>query len=475
MKNIVSLLGSRLIVPCMSSLLIFLIARKCGHEGMGVYASVFAINAVFSSISTIGLRNIVIRDVGVDRELFVDFFANGAVVVCLFSFVSYLIMAGFVALNYSDPRVVTGTHITCISLVPFSVAFIVESLFIALGHNGIIFVNTVIQHGFRVLMSILVIFNGKSLNYVFAVFTLSNFLLLLLYLHSLRKLHLLKFKIDAHFIKSRILSNLALFSALDVVANIYSKMGVLLLTRQTSVTVVGVYAAGTGLNAIINMVPANFAVAMYPKLAAAHEKNEDLPAVATSSIRQILLLVIPMITLCWFYAPELIGLMYGKKYASSVPIFRTVLLGLLPYSISIIFSYTLLGSKRQKYECGFVVANTVVSFLLYYFLIGNYGAAGAATVAAISPAVLLVMQYCFIRKRVLDLRLSRGILGFAAVMSSWILFVALLRQFELPFILSMVLCSVIYCIVILNSGFLSGSEKRMILSVNVFRKLCWNE
>jgi len=474
MKNLFSLLGSRLVVPVMSSLLIFFIARKLGQEGMGVYASVFAINTLFTSTSTIGLRNIVIRDVGRSKDLAAEYFANSSLLVFALSFVSYLIMVTVVKFNYTDVRLVNGIYITGISLLPFSIAFIIESIFIAQGNNGIIFKATLVQHAFRVLTSLGVVLSGFSLNGVFIVFTVSNFLMLFLYMYALHRMQLLKFNIDLLFIKARLLQNFALFSALDVIANIYSKVGILLLTGMSTTAAVGLYAAGIGLNAIVSMVPSNIAIAVYPKISAAYKHGEELNTVISTYLRQILLLILPIVLISWIFAPQLIGLFYGNSFQNSVTIFRIVLTGIVPFSVSIIFSYTLLGTQRQNQEVSCVAVNTAISVLLNFVMIKIYGYLGAAMVAAVSPALLLLMQWRFLRKKGLSLRITVETAKYLCVLAVWALSVYGLQQITIiPFTVSIAFSCLLYLAVILNvGGFLTRAERSIFNTNRYFKIFC---
>src|SRR5690242_12364350 len=67
--------------PVISFLLILLISRQLGRQGMGSYSIVLSITALFELIATAGLPQLLVRDIAANRAS-VRHYASGAMGVC---------------------------------------------------------------------------------------------------------------------------------------------------------------------------------------------------------------------------------------------------------------------------------------------------------------------------------------------------------------------------------------------------------
>jgi len=471
MNNGIFLIGARLIVPVMSMALTVTMARLLGKEGIGNYASILALVMVFMGMSTLGIRNIIIREVGANRALAGNYFANASFIVFCLSFIAYCMMILYARLNHYNDTLMNGLYIAGICLIPFSISYIIESIFIAEAKNKVIFKGSLIQHSFRVVCSVVALLLGYGLNAVLIVYTISNFVVLLPYAAALKDLGFKHFGISIAFIKDRIVSFLAIFLLLDVIASIYSRLGVIVLTGECSAASVGLYAAGIGLNVVIAMIPANIAIAAYPMIASNVTDTNKMKSQISKSIRHSLILVLPLVILCFAFAPELIRLVYGIDFELSATVFRIVLIGDMALCFSLSFTFILLATKRQGYELSIVAISTGIFFVGLELMITQYDIFGAAIASTVSLFILMSMQWYTIRKKIFKPQLIPLILTFIPVIAIWSILVILVKLSGLNYIVSIIVLIVLYFMVVFKSKLITPDEMALIRSTDIFKKV----
>lgn len=116
-----------------------------------------------------------------------------------------------------------------------------------------------------------------------------------------------------------------------------------------------------------------------------YEGNRERISIATTKIMSIVLLAaLPMAVGGIILREQIINLVFGSNYASSVPIFMILISSLLviyPFSIlnNIVFAY-----NKQAKMLGYTIIATLTNVALNFSLIPKFGAVGAAiaTVAA---------------------------------------------------------------------------------------------
>lgn len=424
------LLASRLVAPGMSVLLVMILARRVGQQGMGEYATVMALVTLFTSASSLGLRNVLIREVGRRSDSASAYAINACAVVLAIATCGYVVLVSYVSV-ISHPAIIrTGVVIAGIALWPFAVSFALESVIIALRRNDVIVKATFAQHAFRVGVTAAVLSAGASLHWVFGVFVAGNAVLMLQYGTAAKRMGLLQDRPRWHFIRDGVVRALGAMSVLDVVANVYAKLGTLVLSRLSTAASVGLYAAATGLTQIVTIIPANMALSVFPRFASMVGQVDELASAYRTYVRHTVLVLIPVMAFGWAYAPAAVRLVYGGEFYESARLFRIAMIGVLPYSLSIGMSYILLGTNRHVVELRLVVGNTVMSLLTYVVLVRFGGALGAASATAVSPVPLALMQAAVLRLEMRAALRDSNITQVAVPLGCWCALVGALRAID---------------------------------------------
>lgn len=458
MKNILALLGSRLLVPLISVVLTFVLARDLGPAGMGGYATIMAVLALAMSASTLGIRNIVIREVAAAPHSARAYVHNSSVLVLGFSLVTYAVLVAFASLAGYPAEVRSGLVIAGAALFAYAVSLVFEAAFLALGDNTTILKATLAQHVFRVAGSVAALFAGFGLNGVLVAFVMSNALLAAYYAFRAARAGFGGLGFDTAFIRERILGSLGAFTALDLIANAYAKLSVLVLSSLVAPEAVGLYAAALGLYQIIGLIQSNLALDLYRKVSAS-PGNES--AEFHLYLRRTVALLAPVLVVTWCFAPQLITLLYGAEFRAAARLLRILVLGAAPFTLSVGLAHILLSSGRVRVELNAVCVNTVISLAITLLLVRAYGATGGAVAAAVGPLPLLALQATALRAEVPLAPLGR-LLADCIPLVVWGIGTALLAAAGMPWVFAAALCCVVYAPFVLLSRVLPRSDRAVL-------------
>ena len=171
----------------------------------------------------------------------------------------------------------------------------------------------------------------------------------------------------------------------------------------------GIYAQGFRLLDAANMIAVLFAGLLLPIFSRMLKFKESVePLVKTAFI----LLITPGIVVavgCWFYATELMGLLYKEHIEQASVIFPILMSCFVAYSTSYIFG-TLLTAKGNLRAVNLVYASGIlVNVTMNLFLIPRFQAAGSA-VSSLTTQFLTALIQVFIAQKAFKLKINYRLL-----------------------------------------------------------------
>lgn len=150
----------------------------------------------------------------------------------------------------------------------------------------------------------------------------------------------------------------------------------------------GYYFAAQTISRIPQLFVFAVNVVLFPLVAASISKkdNEKTSLYINSSIRYLLLLLVPLTALIAANAKEIISLVYPEKYAPAAASLAILSLGALFYSLFLITTSVISGSGKPKASLAIGFASLAALFALLFLLIPTYSIEGAAIAATVSYA-----------------------------------------------------------------------------------------
>ena len=181
------------------------------------------------------------------------------------------------------------------------------------------------------------------------------------------------------------------FAYKNCLSNLYSNLGVILLSYFQGERAVGIYIAATKILRLGVIVASSYTTAIFPYMSRLHEESAvGFKKLRDETMKYMLALVLPLTITLSLFADRIILLLYTDDYTSSIPILRilawTFLLGL----VNPFLSHVLFARGDQKQSLQVAIIKLVFSAAISFWLIPLWGEVGLATATLLSAAVSFV-------------------------------------------------------------------------------------
>lgn len=187
----------------------------------------------------------------------------------------------------------------------------------------------------------------------------------------------------------RIVAVLWSFALLEIFAQLFARIGVIVLSLSAGDAAAGIFA--TGLRLIeVALLPLGFlGVAAYPRLSQLF--SENLPAFRRSAADLMWPMLLGGGAAAWglyFVAPPLLVPLLGERFAGSEGVIRTMAVFALVQSVEVCLGRILLCADRQIANAAFVAGGAILSVILNLLLVPRFGVSGAVYAGGAAYAVI---------------------------------------------------------------------------------------
>lgn len=182
------------------------------------------------------------------------------------------------------------------------------------------------------------------------------------------------------------------FSAL--LATVYNKLDVVLLTAMTTPAVVGWYSAAYKLLTVTNLIPTVITTATFPRFAALQKSDRSqLNRVFWDGIRILLAICVPMVIMGTTLARPITLFLFGAQYERTAPAIQILIwaCGIVFFNIYLTGFLGALG--LQGHVVRFQVAATVLNVATNLLLIPRWQHLGSAAATVATEGLMFVLQF----------------------------------------------------------------------------------
>ncbi len=191
---------------------------------------------------------------------------------------------------------------------------------------------------------------------------------------------------------------------------VYYRIDTVMLSLMVPEVVVGWYGAAYKFYDVLVFLPSIFSIAILPVMSKLFGKENLMLARTTQKgLDFILLTGIPMSVVCFFFAPQIIGFLFGiQDYAPAVFNLRIFATGLLLLYIDMILATALIACDKQKQLAIISAIAVFINVGLNYVMIpytqarsGN-GGVGAAIATTVTEFFVLVCNVLILPKSIFE-------------------------------------------------------------------------
>jgi len=379
LQDILSFLGSNLMVTFSTLATSIILSRMLGAAGFGLYSAIIVVPVMVIGITQLGIRRSAIYHIG-NKILPEDHIVSALFLLLLWTSALSILICGFVYFFSEsqpfDPLIIV--------LVLVTIPFLLTNVFaggVFLGKEDIRRAS-VLNAGptlLTLLLTVLFVWGLKmSVLGAFTAIAVANLAMFILtyriIIIELR--YKITWKYHEGIMKSMI--KLGLVNAIAIfIMQLNYRLDILMLKKLSSLEQVGYYSLAMQIAEQLWHIP--YAIESIVLSRSANTKNDESLHRTVASIFRVSLLIGLLGGLCIFFiAPVLVPLIFGNEFAQSVIMIQVVLPGILVLTGFRILNSRLTGMGKPQIAIYTFMPALVINFILNLFLIPRFGGVGAA-------------------------------------------------------------------------------------------------
>lgn len=365
------------------------VARYLGPEQFGLLNFAMAFVGLFGAIATLGLQEIMVRDIVRHPHEARVTLGTGFVLRLFGGLAAFMLIIGVI--SYLRPDDTLAKTIVAIlgftmvinasEVVKYWFESQVQSKFAVWVQNGVFLIIAAVKVCMILLHAPLMAFVVAA----FAEALLAAALLLAVYGWKVGRLTAWA----PSFVRAKELlrdSWPLLLSGIAIA--VYMKIDQIMLGQMIGDQAVGIYSAAVRISEVWYFIPMAIVASVFPAIVEAKKKSEKLYYQRLQKLYDLMVLLALAVALpMTFLSSWLIDLLFGQAYAPAGPVVAIHIWAALFVFLGVASSKWFLTENRQILSFQRTLSGALVNVVLNLFMIPKYGATGAAYATVISYAV----------------------------------------------------------------------------------------
>jgi O-antigen/teichoic acid export membrane protein len=463
--NSLSLLSNRLIQGISTFALTTVIARSLGAEHLGQYILAIGYYYIFVTLFGLGLKTLFTSELAKKDEEISVYLVSGSLLQFVLSIIAYLLLLLVVFLMPYSSETSMICDIMGLSVIPFALSNITESIFQAQERMHLIAISTSPIYLLRVGVMISIALNfSHPIEYIAVTMVVSEVLILCLQWSILMQTVQPEWKIDLDFMKDSFYAAKILF-AIDSVGVVAGKLDLLLISLLGNEILIGIYGAIGQLIQPFQIVCNSLCLAIFPKISNSVLLGKEVQRDNTENYLNILFcILLPVIPIVFFYygLDVLIFVYKSPDFSRGVIPLQITSMTVIAFPIVRLFNYVLLANGMEKYNLIEVVITTILGSLLGIFLISKYQLIGAAWTGVVMYICSCGIANYAIYNHLFKIRWPRVLIRSTIISGLMVLLLSTIEQFNLNLLSNIVITFSFYMLALI-SVLMSRSDRTSIL------------
>lgn len=447
--NFTSLLTSEVVNRATTFVLYALVARYLGAFEFGQLSLALSLFFVFQVLAGAGLKTLITREVARDKRSTSQYLVNGSAIVIACSLLSIITLLFLVRLMSYSRETASVILLVSLGVLPFSLSTINKAVFQAWERMHYIAWANVPVHIAKVGLAFLLLRQGYGL-FELVLLLLASYVTILVLEWWLMLRHITRpcVGIDRRFCMAMVRSTTTFLGITGIVA-LNTSLPLLLLSKLTSETEVGLYNAALQLVTPLIVVYETIMLSVFPEMCRRFATGlKGLKRLSSYMLELLLATALPIVIGLLFLAEPVLLLLYGDADFALASQALGILAWILVLAAFVhVLGRALVASLREKVTLHILVTSTLLKLLLGLVLISQYGLLGAAVATLLTALVEAVLHYASVSRLLFQLPLGR--LAWKPALASTCMAVTLALVKGQGFLLSTVSAGAVYAIVLL--------------------------
>lgn len=399
--NTFALAVTHVICRIISFVLVLAIARHYATEKFGHYTFALSFIELFMVLADLGISKIMVRNVARDPEQSGQLLGALGVLKLLYSLVTFGLIYVFLRILHYSNDIIILTLVFGLRSLFDSFTGLLASLF--KGHQRMAVLSPIGIGG--ILLAVGLGFFALKLDLdiimialAFMISSLIQFLCasVIAYVKFTKPVFNFKVKDLLTYAKSA-----APFGLGSVFVRIFTRIDTVMLSKLTTMTIVGYYNASYNLIIVLLFLPGTFNEAIYPIMSKFFKTSDrDFQRTFERSFKYSMLIGIPMATGIFALADQFVLLFYGPRYDMSITALK-ILAWLIASSFgTFVFTTTLNSANREKLVTISVFFCSLFNITLNLIVIPKWQHIGASIATLFTELLFFSLSLIFVNKYV---------------------------------------------------------------------------
>jgi len=380
----------------LSAVFTFFIARAFGPGLYGTFSIVTTFPLFFTSFMLFGLDCILIRDIARDKNVAGKILCNAILFQILLAAITFLFISVTIAILGYDSNMKGLINLFFFFCIITSITTVNSTSFKAFERMEF---NSILNTGEKVLVLVLgiaAIMNSYRVRGIIIIFIIAGLIKLAVsILITFRKFTKWDMTVDTNIWKYFLKEGYPV-AVSSFFTSFRWNIVILVISRTLTESDAGFYNAAFKLTYPILLITFAYSTAILPMMSVFHDSSrEKLVRIYKVSCKLAMAITIPVSIFITFYSDDIVRIILGDKYTSSIDVLRIVI-WILPFSFLVYpLGNVLVSVNHQKDTMVINGVNAALLFVCEIVLTEKYGLLGACAGIVAAEALLAVMYfYC---------------------------------------------------------------------------------
>ncbi len=365
------------------------IARYLGPDQYGLWNYALAFTGLFGAFATLGLDNIVVRDIVKCSEKLDTILGTAFGLKLMGSLTMLIIVLGAITLVRPQQPLVfwlaflsaAGFVLQSFNVIDFYFQAKIQSKFSVYAMNLAFLIITLVKIALLVVHAPLIAFGMAGL----AEVVLSTIMLIALF--RFNHLSIKHWRFVPH-IATALLRNSWPLMLSSMAIMIYMRIDQIMIGQMLGDKDLGLFAAAVRISEVWYFVPMAIVSSVFPTIVMSEGKNEVLRYQRLQKLFNLMaFLGISVAIVMTFASGQIVHILFGDQYAASASVLAIQTWAGVFVCLGVASSSWLTAENLQKYSFYRTLIGAAVNVSLNFVLIPNYGIVGAAVATVISQGV----------------------------------------------------------------------------------------
>jgi len=443
-----------------SALFWILVTRFLGVSRLGSLAFGLSLLAIFTTLSTLGLGSVIVRDVARHRELGPTYFGNILILGTAVSILSAGLMCGFVMILTPNADTLSVALILAGAVLPSSLFYWCKSILSAAEKMPSIALARVGENVFKVVVGVTLLLLGANIVMMAIVILAGRVVSAILIFFLARRITTPLFRIDVVLWRywRRLVPS---FSAIALFNSLFWALPVIMLTRLSGEFQAGLFSAAFKIVDLAISFTRSYAQAWFPVVARmSKQNNPQWKTVFVRSVKYLVIFGLAIAAGTTVLADKMILLAYGDRMPGVIEVLRLLIWMAVPFAMVPVFAYILVSHHRQDRDLLANMSAAMTVFIAGLFLVPIWGAQGMAFTVIVASFIFWTIELFSIKRFIYTFSVTKESwrpLGSALIMGCFLLVFK-----NTPLVFSIGSATVIYGFLLLITKSITAQELQSI-------------